>query len=151
MSNKKAARRRGDNITYFVDGISGQLIDWNPSGSQVGMPSTIRYHEWEKKYQDRMYLIVDELWKKPPVIVPSKESLEKIKAGLQKPEAKASAKPSEKREEALRGVVRRVGKWEGSQAEQDFEKAKNWAAFVVELWPDLTDEILKEFERASGK
>ena len=154
MSNKKAARRRGDNITYFVDGISGRLVDFRPKGPQEGQPKTIRYREWEKKYQDHTYLVVDEAWKKPPVLRPTKESLAKLKAGLQTKRAEGQgepAKPSEEREAALRGVVRRVARWEGSQTLRDLSEAKVYAKFVAELWPNLHEQILEEFRRASKK
>ncbi len=150
MNVKKAARRRGQHVTFFKDGVSGQLVDWKPEGAQLGMPFHLQFNEWKKKYQDVLYLIEDTAWRKPPVLTPSKESLAKIKAGLTKERKEKSSGASEKREEALRGVVRRVARWEGSGKAEDLAEAKQWATSMVELWPDLAEQVLEEFRRVSG-
>jgi len=158
VSNKKAARRRGKHVTYFASGVADAegriaLYDWKPEGAQMGQPHRVSYKEWEEKYQDQLYLIEDTAWKPPPILRPTKKEMATAASLLKKrkEEQGEPAEVSEKREEALRGVVRRVAKWEGSQVPEDLAEAKQHAKFVVELWPSLSDKILKEFKRATEK
>lgn len=151
--SKKAARRRGKHITYFADSIADangriNIYDWKPEGAQMGMPHRVSFKDWEEKYQDQLYLVEDTAWKPPPVLRPTKKEMATAASMLKKRKKEASD-ASEKREEALRSVVRRVAKWEGSQKDEDLLEAKQYAKFVAELWPNLYEEILEEFRRAT--
>ena len=156
--SKKAAQRKGKHVLYYAN-LAGELVDFRPGGPQEGRQYRVSYKDWEAKFKDQLYLIEDPNYVAPPIVRPSKESYEKARALVKATNAKHAAakgvsKPAapvvdSKREEALRGVIRRVAKWEGSGNGEDFLKARSWADTIEELWPDLKNEILAEFERVA--
>ena len=95
----KKARLRGEQITYFVESMTGDVVDWAQSGAQTGDPHTMdlgqyRKLESEGKLGVELELVPDPEFVAPPEIVRSQEELNEIRRRIGKPEKAVDSKPA---------------------------------------------------------